>query len=155
PGDNVTFVEQLTDAQLVPRSVTPAVKPPKAPKAPTNAPAATAPSGPPPPPGPPVLTRSYVIRGVARNGNAGTPTVRLDVPLPAAPGSARAGAAPTWDESSVTITWSPPAATTDEAPGVLYNVYGAPAAAPGTAGAPPPAPEPLNPKPLEETTFTH
>src|SRR5262249_61133590 len=79
PGDNVTFVEQLTDAQLVPRSVTPAVKPPKAPKAPTNAPAATAPSGPPPPPGPPVLTRSYVIRGVARNGNAGTPTLPLHV----------------------------------------------------------------------------
>ena len=155
PGDSLTFVEKLTDAQLVPHTVTPAVKPPKTPKPPKGASAAPAASGPPAPPGPPVLTRSYVLRGVARNGNIGAPTVRLDVPLLAAPGAPRPGSSPTWDEASVTITWNPPAAATDEAPGVLYNVYAAPAAGAGPAAAAATAPEPLNPKSLEEPSFTH
>jgi hypothetical protein len=156
PGDSLTFVEKLTEAQYVPHTVTPAVKTPKTPKTPKGASAAPAASGPPaPPPGPTVLTRSYVVRGVARNGNIGAPTVRLDVPLLAAPGAPRAGRSPTWDESAVTIAWNPPAAATDEAPGVLYNVYAAPSAGSGPAGAAPTAPDPLNPKPLEETSFTH
>jgi hypothetical protein len=155
PGDSFTFVETLTDAQFVPHTVAPAVKPPKQPATPKGQSAAAAPSGPPPPPpGPAVLTRTYVIRGVARNGNLGAPTVRLDVPLLAAPGPARPGTSPTWDESSVTIAWNAPAAASDEAPGVLYNVYAAPAGGSVKAGAAA-APQPLNPKPLEETSFTH
>src|SRR5262249_39542986 len=100
-----------------------------------------------------VLTRAYVVRGMARNGNIGAPTVRLDVPLLAAPGAPRAGATPSWDETSVTIAWNPPAAATDEAPGVLYNVYGGASRSGNAAAAA--APDPLNPNPLEETTFTH
>jgi hypothetical protein len=160
PGDTVTFAEKLTSAQFVPRTVTPASKPPKqekeakASKGPKNAPSVTAPSGPPAaPPGPTVLTRSYVIRGVAKNGNVGTPTVRLDVPLLAAPGPARPGSAPTWDESSITISWNPPAAATDEAPGVQYNVYAATSGEAATGALS--EPQPLNPKPLDETSFTH
>ena len=154
PGDTVTFMEKLTDAALVPRAIATAPKPVKEPK-PSRAQAAAAigpAAPPPPPPGPPVLTRTYVVRGVAKNGNPGTPAAHIDIPLLAAPGPARAGAAPTWSETAVTISWSPPASGTDEAPGVLYNVYAAPP--PGTAadGAPP---MPLNPKPLEETSFVH
>jgi hypothetical protein len=157
PGDTVTFAEKLTEAQLASRPVTPASKRPKQPKAPktkTGAPATTPSGPPPPPPGPTVLTRSYVIRGVAKNGNLGAPTVRLDVPLLAAPGPARPGAAPTWDESSVTITWNPPAAATDEAPGVEYNIYAA-TRGQSEAAAAVSAPQPLNPKLLDETSFTH
>ncbi len=154
PGDTVTFVEKLTPAQFAPTPIASSTAKPS--KTAKNAPPSGVPPGPPPPPpGPPVLTRSYVIRGVARNGNVGTPTVRLDVPLLAAPAPPRIGTAPTWDESSVTIAWNPPPATTDEAPGVLYNVYAAAAAGSGNAGAPPTPPLPLNPKPLEETSFTH
>jgi hypothetical protein len=159
PGDTVTFVEKLTDAQFVPHTVAPAVKPPKAPKAPKNGPQRTAETGPagppPPPPGPPVLTRSYVIRGVARNGNVGTPTARLDVPLLTSPSPPRPGGSPSWDESSVTISWNPPAGATDEVAGVLFNVYLAPAAGSEKASAMNAPPQPLNPKPLEDTTFTH
>jgi hypothetical protein len=163
PGDTVTFVEKLTDAQFVPQTVATSVKPPKPTKrkrgeaAGSAAVVATPRAGEaaPPPPGPAVLTRSYVIRGVARNGNLGTPTVRLDVPLLAAPEPPRPAGSPSWDEHSVTIAWNPPAVATDEAPGVLYNVYAAPVAGAENAGTPAAAPEPLNPKPLEETSFTH
>jgi hypothetical protein len=160
PGDIVTFAEKLTDAALVPRTITAPQKAPKEPnpsKVSAPAPATTAPAAPPPPPpGPPVLTRTYVVRGVAKNGNLGAPAARIDVPLLAAPAPARAGASPTWDESAVTISWNPPASATDEAPGVLYNVYAVPPpsatqAADGAAAPPPP----LNPKPLEETSFVH
>jgi len=156
PGDDVTFVEKLTEAQLVPHTVAPAIKPPKTPKNSNSEPGTAKPGGPPPPPpGPAVVTRSYVIRGVARNGNAGAPTVRLDVPLLAPPGAARPGSSPTWDESSVTISWNPPPAATDEAPGVLYNVYAVPPPGSAKEAAASVAPQPLNPKPLEDTSFTH
>jgi hypothetical protein len=161
PGETVTFAEKLTDAQLVPKTVTPASKHPKQQPASNasngrkNAPSVTpTPSGQAAaPPGPTVLTRSYVIRGVAKNGNLGAPTVRLDVPLLAAPGPARPGGAPSWDESSITISWNPPAAATDEAPGVQYNVYAATSGEAGTGAVS--EPQPLNPKPLDETSFTH
>ena len=167
PGDAVTFREKLDAAHLVPHSLpTKKVNQPKAPAVKgAEATAASATDSPRPPGGeggpvapatPTVLTRSYVIRGVARNGNVGTPTVRIDVPLLAAPGPPRAGAAPSWDESSVTINWSPPAAATDEAPGVLYNVYPHVASTePDAVGMAVPPPLPLNPKPVEETSFTH
>jgi len=170
PGDAVTFAEKLAAPQLAPHTLpTKKAKEPKQPNVkggaalpPTSpigegGPKPGGEGGPPAPASATVLTRSYVIRGVAKNGNIGTPTVRIDVPLLAAPGPPRAGASPSWDESSVTINWSPPAGTTDEVPGVLYNVYPylAPSTAPGAGGTAVAPPLPLNPKPLEETKFAH
>ena len=163
PGDVVTFVEKLTDAELVPQVIT---KPPKADKAakakapPPAAPDAApgtppaAPGAPPAPAGPAVLTRQYTIAGVSRRGERGTPTPRIDIPLLLAPGPARPAPAPTFDETSITISWQPPLTTSDEAPGVLYNVYAVPAAGSGAAGAPLSVPTPLNSKPLDTTSFT-
>jgi len=160
PGDTITFVETLTPAALVPQEITKPVKgetaktPPPPPPAPLPAPGA-APAIPPPPAGPLVLTRVYVLRGVSSKRNAGTPSARVEVPLLSAPGPARpATTPPTWDETSVTISWQPPASTSDEVPGVLYNVYAVPAPRdPGTRDTT--APVPLNAKPLETTSFTH
>ena len=53
------------------------------------------------------------------------------------------------------MTWQPPPSTSDEAPGVLYNVYSAQAAGSGGEGVALTAPVPLNEKPLDATTFTH
>lgn len=162
PGDTLTFVENLTPPALLPQQISKPPKPPHAEKPgkrPAPAvPAAAAPGSPalppPPPPGPAVLTRLYVVRGMSSNRRAGLPSARVEVPLLAAPGPARPGAtAPTWDESSVTVTWQPPASTSDEASGVLYNVYAVPAAGSAPSGAPVAAPVPLNAKPLDVTTF--
>ena len=168
PGDTVTFVETLTPAALVPQVITkpPKVeKAPKTPKTPPPAPpmsplssitGAPAPAVPPPPAGPLVLTRLYVVQGVSSKRHAGLPSARIEVPLLAAPGAARAaGPPPTWDETSVTVTWQPPASTSDEAPGVLYNVYAVPAAGSAPVGVPVTAPVPLNATPLDVTTFAH
>lgn len=164
PGDVVTFAEKITNTQLVPHNF-PAPKGAKTPKgskqsntrpSPGATPPGISPSGATPSvPAPAVLTRSYVIRGVAKNGNNGTPTARIDVPLLTPPGPAQRGPSPSWDESSVTIGWNPPAGATDEAPGVQYNVYAVPPGNPQAANVPPSAPVPLNPKPLDETSFTH
>jgi len=166
PGDVVTFTETLTSDKLVPQVIT---KPPppekarkpssKAPAAPPPAPAASpgAPGAPAPPAGPEVLTRVYVLMGVPKNGRGTMPSARLSVPLLQAPGAPRAGT-PTADETSVTVAWTPPPSTTDEAPGVLYNVYAVPAdgaAKPAAAAERPAAPVPLNDKPLAEPTFVH
>lgn len=155
PGDVITFVETITPELLAAQEVS---KPgPEAPAAQTLAPPAAGAPGPPAAPaapaGPTVLTRLYTVQAVAANGAKGPASGRASVPLVAVPGRARAGAT-SFDQSSVTITWEPPVATSDEAPGVSYNVYpGAPAAsAPGVAGI---APVPLNPKPLDVTTYTH
>jgi hypothetical protein len=157
PGDTLTFVEKLTDAQLVPRTITAPPKPTKQPKPSKGpAPAASSPPGPPqPPPGPAVLTRTYVLRGVAKNGNVGSPGPHIDIPLLTAPSPPRASAPPTWDESAVTISWNPPASATDEAPGVLYNAYAVPPASTAPTDGAAMAPLPLNPRPLEETSFVH
>ena len=160
PGDVVAFVETITPALLEPQTVSKPVEPAKsaAPSpAPAPTPGATAPPGAPAAPaGMTVLTRLYSVRAVAANGARGPASVRALVPLLAAPGRARAGSS-SFDQSSVTFTWSPPAVASDEAPGVSYNVYlqGAPAAGSGAAGAPVTAPVPLNPKPIDETTYTH
>jgi hypothetical protein len=176
PGETVTFAETLTPALLVPQTVAPppkAEKPPNAPKTPKTAPiaeVASPPAAPAPPAGPLVLTRVYVVQGVSSKRHAGPPSARVQVPLLAAPGAARAGTAPpTWDETSVTVTWQPPASTSDEAPGVLYNVYAVPAAGSTSASANAPAdkpasatadgrvvvPAPLNAQPLDATRFVH
>jgi hypothetical protein len=152
PGDPVTFVETLTAAQLTPLpAAAPKAErtPPPAPAAPAaGAPAAAAPTG------VGVLTRVYAAQGVARNGDRGSASPRIAVPLLAAPGAARPAGPATFDASSVTLTWNPPATSSDEAPGVAYNVYAVPASAAGASGAPLTAPVPLNDKPLETTTFT-
>jgi hypothetical protein len=158
PGDTVTFVETLTPAALVPQVITKPPKAEKAPKAPppSAAPAPAAPAVPPPPVGPLVLTRLYVVQGVSAKGRPGPASARVEVPLLSAPGPARPGVtAPTWDATSVTVTWQPPASASDEVPGVLYNVYAVPAAGSAPVGVPVAAPVPLNPKPLEVTTFVH
>jgi hypothetical protein len=160
PGDTVTFVEALTPAALVPKVITAPpkiVKAPKTQKAPKNAPVAPAasPAAAPPPARTLVLTRLYVIQGVWSR-HAGLPSARVAVPLLAAPGAARAGdTPPTWNETSVTLTWEPPASTSDEAPGVSYNVYAVPAAGSTPVGVPQTAPVPLNATPLDATTFSH
>jgi hypothetical protein len=161
PGDTVTFVETLTPAALVPQVITKPPKIEKPPKTPAPAPPSTpvapaAPAVPPPPAGPLVLTRLYVVQGVSTKRRSGAPSARVEVPLLSAPGAARPGVtAPTWDATSVTVTWQPPASTSDEAPGVLYNVYAVPAAGSAPAGVPVSAPLPLNPTPLDATTFAH
>jgi len=79
------------------------------------------------------------------------------MPLLQAPAAPRP-AAPAADETSVTLTWQPPPSSSDEVPGVFYNVYAVPAgAAPADGGAAehPSAPVPLNDKPIGDTTFTH
>ena len=78
PGDELTFVETLTPAALMPQQIT---KPPKidttaktpAPAAPVPpvAPAPGTPAAPPAPVGPLVLTRLYVVQGVSSNRRAG------------------------------------------------------------------------------------
>jgi hypothetical protein len=175
PGETMTFVETLTPALLVPQEIGPAPrveKPPKPPKTPKTGPiepTATPPAVPPPPVGLLVLTRLYVVQGVSSKRHSGQPSARVAVPLLEAPAAARAGATPpTWNETSVTVTWQPPASTSDEEPGVRYNVYAVPAAGSPSASAKPPAdkpasataddarvvaPAPLNAQPLNATTF--
>ena len=169
PGEVVTFTEKLTDAQLVPQVITkppPPEKPSKTPKNPATMPpgpsgtaaSTTAAATPPAPVGPLVLTRLYTLMGVPKKGKGALPSPRIEVPLLQVPGAPRPSA-PTADEASVTLEWLPPPSTTDEAPGVLYNVYSAPAAGSGGgAGAPaerPAAPKPLNDRPLAEQIFIH
>lgn len=161
-GELTTFVETLSPAALQPTVLTGKEKPPKPPKPPKEprkgrngaaaAPAAVATAAPPAPVGPEVLTRYYVARGVAKNGKPGAVSVRIEVPLLAAPAPPRHGPSASWDATSVTIAWNPPPSTTDEAPGVTYNVYSATAAEPDKTGAPP---APINATPLETTSFTH
>jgi hypothetical protein len=102
-----------------------------------------------------VLSRLYVIQGVAKNGSKGATSARVSVPLLSAPAPARPGTA-TFTADSITVRWQPPASQSDEAPGVTYNIYPytAPPAAPGTASTVLTAPVPLNEKPIAETSFT-
>lgn len=162
PGDVVTYVERVTPATLVPQQVG---KPPPPPKPVTTKPDSTPPVPVPVPDAPvaavapvkpTVLTRLYVVRGVASNGHRGSTSARLNVPLLTPPGAPRGGAA-AFDEASVVVTWQPPATASDETPGVSYNVYahGVPAAGTGAAGVPVSAPLPLNAAPLQELTHTN
>ena len=158
-GDAITFVETVTPALMAPQQVSkpvpaPAQPPAAAAPAPAIPPAAIAPAAAAPaaPAAPATLSRLYVVQGVARNGSRGPASARASVPLLAAPGAARPGTT-TFDAASVTVTWQPPATSSDEAPGVTYNIYEVPAAGSGAAAAPAIAPLPLNPAPLAETSF--
>jgi hypothetical protein len=167
PGATATFVEKLTPDTLKPKDIIKPVKtkPVSVEKPRAGIAAAPLPATPAPPAGPLVLTRLYTVRGVSTKGSAGQAAVRVEVPLLAAPGPPRVSPTPpTWEETKVTITWLPPASTTDEAPGVLYNVYAAPSHGLAPAdGAPAPsaaaaakmdaAPVPLNVAPFEGTVF--
>jgi hypothetical protein len=153
PGEVITFVETITPALLVPQQMSKPAAEPVAPPAPAPTAPAAATAPPAAPAGPPVLTRLYTVRGVARNGARGPAAARVSVPLLAAPPPPRPGPG-SFDQSSVTITWSPPPVPSDEAPGVSYNVYDA-AATSTAAGAAAVAPAPLNAKPLEVTAYTH
>ena len=153
PGDVITFVETITPALLTPQEVTRPVPEPKASPATTAAPPTPAA---PAVAGSAVLTRLYTVLGVSAKGARGPASARMTVPLLAAPGRPRPGTT-SFDQSSVTITWLPPAAASDEAPGVTYNVYpySAPAAAAAAAAAAATPPAPINPAPIEATTYTH
>jgi len=158
PGEVVTFVEKLTDAQLVPQVIT-KPPPPEKPRKPSSA--ATAAPLPPstaaPPPGVTVLTRVYAVLGVPKGGKGAMPSPRITVALLQPPAPPRPSA-PRADETSVTVEWLPPPSTTDELPGVLYNVYAVPAAGADGTAAPagrPAAPVPLNDKPLSEQVYIH
>lgn len=159
PGDVITFTETITPSLLTPQEVgkpkpdVPAVQTPATPPAAATGAAAAAPA----PSGPAVLTRLYTVQGVAANGARGPASARATVPLVNAPGRPRAGTT-SFDQSSVTVTWEAPVATSDEAPGVAYNVYRSSALAPVPQPGEPAAltiPAPLNDKPLEVTTYTH
>jgi hypothetical protein len=155
PGDVITFVEKITPAQLEPQTIVRPVKEEKARKKPAaTATTAMTPAAPAAPVGLPVLTRVYAVQGVSAKRRAGPLSARIEVPLLSAPGIVRAGKSAS-DETSVTVTWEPPASLSDEAPGVLYNVYAVPAAGGGPGGVTAVAPAPLNEKPLEVTTFSH
>jgi hypothetical protein len=170
PGDTVTFAEPLTSAQLVPLSMPAPVAPapsagaPPAGAPPATAPAPGAPPGAVPPAGAPpataaapigvgVLTRMYVVQGIAKNGNKGSPSARVAVPLLAPPGPARPGAA-TFDASSVTISWNPPQ-TASDGTGRFLQRYPAPAGGHDACASGALAPAPLNDTPLTVTSFAH
>jgi hypothetical protein len=94
-----------------------------------------------------VTSRIYVAAGVTRKGRTGTSSERLAVPL-VPPPPPPVNPAVTFGEVALTVSWTPPAApalpnTAASAP-LEYNVYDANAAAP---------PKPLNPQPLDATTF--
>jgi len=166
PGDATAYVEKLTPQLLEPQQlwkpvvVTPkpgaTAAPPQAsaaapvPAAPANPAAPAAPVAAPPPP---MLIRVYVVQGVAKNGSRGQPSQRAVIPLLTAPGAVRPGTT-SFDAATVTINWQPPAARTDEAPGVTYNIYSVAAGGSGAAGAPAAAPAPLNATPTADTTFS-
>jgi hypothetical protein len=172
PGDTISFIEKLTPEALVPQIITKPVTEVKGGKTlPPPPPPVTAPGAevaPAAPVGPLVLTRLYVLQGVSKKRQVGVPSARLEVPLLSAPGPVRPGLTPpTWDETSVTVSWLAPASASDEVSGVLYNVYALPGTRdpgtkdPGTRDRgpetrdPAAAPVPLNEKPLETTTFVH
>jgi hypothetical protein len=115
PGDTVTFSEELTEARLKPAYTKPApaeaspapgttTKPAETPK-PGETPEAT--TKPPVPQAAPIPKRIYSIRGVARGGRPGPPSIRFEIPLTDPPPVA-GGVAASFTESGVALTWLPP-----------------------------------------------
>ena len=91
---------------------------------------------PPLPPLPNYPARLYVVRGVTKSGRPGPPSGRLELPLVAPPTVPPAPAA-TSTETSIVLTWSPPASETP----IAYNIYKA-----GSA-------DPINPTPVAAGKF--
>jgi predicted small lipoprotein YifL len=134
PGDRVTYVESLTEAELRPAIVAgPAIpEKGKVPAVPTAL-------------DPPVLTRYYVVRGRSRGGEPGAQSPRVALPLvtePAPPSRVEAKVS----EKSLTIEWTPPPATIDP---VAASVN-AQAWAAVNAPLPPPPVAPTRPRPAAD-----
>jgi hypothetical protein len=158
PGETVTFFEQLTPSVLTPPpSKTAKLAVARSATGPT-APAATGADQPEAPvyvvplnpqagwpgaaPGIAQPVRIYVIRGVARNGRSGPPSGRVLVPLGSLP-DAPGGVIARNTEAGLVVEWLPGVATVGGRP-LRYNTYAADA---------PDAP--LNPNPIDATTFQH
>ncbi len=91
---------------------------------------------PPLPPLPSYPARLYAVRGVTKGGRPGPPSTRLEVPLIEPPAAPPVPAA-TATETSIVLTWTPPASETP----VAYNIY--------KVGGP----DPLNPAPVPDGKF--
>ncbi len=124
PGERVTFVEALTEAQLTPAIV---AKPPVLGKGvPPVVPAVL---------DPPVVTRFYVVRGRSHRGAPGAQSTRVVLPLvpePEAPSAVKADVT----ETALTFSWTPPPAVVDP----VAAEQNAQAWAAVNAPPPPPAP---------------
>jgi len=108
------------------------------PEVPGSVPATSGPV-PPVPPLPPLPNypaRLYAVRGVTKRGRPGPPSTRLELPLVAPPGAPPVPTA-TATETSIVLTWSPPASETP----IAYNIYKA-----GSA-------DPINPAPVTAAKF--
>jgi hypothetical protein len=142
PGDTAAFVEELNEARMKPQVVPGPVTTGTAP-ATTAAVAAAWAATVAQVREAPVTSRVYVLRGVSTHGRPGQPSERVSVPVlevPPPPTGVTASAA----ESKVTLSWSAPAATDPLAAlgtAPVYNVY------PSTGASP------LNPSPLQATSF--
>ncbi len=144
-GARASVEEELAAASLVPVDVTLAGK--RRPKADANA------EGPLLGPAPRVLTRTYGGVGVNTRGKHGPVSHRVNVPLVPAP-SPPSPPAISYDETTITLTWSPAAVVEGvlpsyplggTAPTLAYQVYEVPKA---------PAPEVrLTKAPIAETQF--
>ncbi|HEY3884457.1 MAG TPA: fibronectin type III domain-containing protein, partial [Vicinamibacterales bacterium] len=167
PGDVVSFVEPLTAAQ----SVAQILQKPPSKKAAQQARAkrggrgtggsaaagtvGAAPAAAAKPSGVPVLTRVYMVVGLTPKGRPGAASARVTIPLVAPPPALARAPVATASQTSVSVTWTPPPSSSDESLGLTYNVYAAPTGGSAQAAKGQTAPEPLNPKPIEELTFEH
>ena len=131
PATTVTFVEKLTPEVLQPKDISKPVKTPVKVEKPNAAAAA------------PSTVRAAAARRAGRADAVVVPCGRVDerqrrpdgpARRSAAAGGARSGASPASrrpvKKPRWSIAWQPPASSTDEAPGVLYNVYAAPSRGP-------------------------
>jgi hypothetical protein len=151
PGEQATFVEELTAEKLKPvineraAQETPRSAPEAQPGAvvpggakPGDPAAAAAPA----PQLPTYPVRVYAIRGVTKSGRPGPPAPRVSVPLVSpSPGPGKIDVR--FTERAYVISWIPSVADQGEPP-VGFNVYSS--SAPSA---------PLNPKPIEGTEFEH
>jgi predicted small lipoprotein YifL len=144
PGEIATFVDRMPTVPITDHAVTKKKPPERAvkPRDPAQVPALPA--------SPPVVAgikvadavRVYVLRGVARSGRGGPPSARVQVPLgpgPDPPG----GVAARNTEKGIVLEWLPAVAALG-APAPSYNIY-----------RPDVPQEPLNPKPLGETSYEY
>lgn len=165
-GQVVTFQERLTAEALVPAPEAPSV--PTAVEEPSDAPALSL------PPVAPAVDRTarrfYAARALSRRGRPGAWSAVRGVPL-ATPFAAPTVTAPTYDDASVTVTWTPPpGAAIPTAPpaedllparpmglaraAARYNIYEASAPPTPDALGVVTRPAPLNGAPIEATTVS-
>ncbi len=138
PGERVTFVEKLTEAEVKPAIVArlPVVEKGVAPVVPAAL-------------DPPVPTRFYVVRGRNRRGDAGAQSRRVALPLVAEPPPPSAVQA-TGTEKALTLSWTVPPAAIDPVAAAEH----AQAWAAVNAPPPPPVPTPARPATSARATPT-